>query len=516
MGGWIELGAGHHGARGGGRQGSAAPLPLTSLADDVAALNRSLDRAEGPVVLAGHAYAGAVIALARPERVKALVYVTALAPDEGENVADVFYRLPPHPQAPKLAPDSNGLIWLPEDAFASAFAQHASADDRAVLAAVQRPISLGLHHRSGRASALEGRSGWFLVAEDDRMIVPETQRFMAERMKATIQPHAVDHTPSVTAPAVVVDIIGDAIRIAMQSAATVGKQILTDTRSQTEEDLMKPVKYRTADVDGFKIFYREAGPADAPKLLLLHGFPSASHMFRDLIPLLPDRFHIVAPDLPGFGQSDMPARDKFSYTFDNIAGVIERFTEVIGFDRFAVYVFDYGAPTGFRLAVRHPERITAIISQNGNAYEEGLSDGWTPIRAYWQDPSQANRKALRAFLSPETTRWQYTHGVPEPAMVSPDGQNLDNFYLARPGADEVQLDLFGDYKSNVALYPSFQQYFRTHKPPLLGGVGQERSVLPAAGRRGVQARHSRRRGPLLRHRPLRAGNPCRRNRAKHP
>ena len=235
---------------------------------------------------------------------------------------------------------------------------------------------------------------------------------------------------------------------------------------------MTAISYRTADVDGFNIFYREAGAPDAPKLLLLHGFPSASHMFRDLIPLLADRFHVVAPDLPGFGRSDMPERGTFTYTFDNIARVIERFTEVVGLDRYAVYVFDYGAPTGFRLAARHPERITAIISQNGNAYEEGLSDGWNPIRAYWQDPSSANRDALRAFLKPETTVWQYTHGVADASRVSPDGSALDNFYLGRPGAHEIQLDLFGDYKSNVALYPVFQQYFRTHKPRFLAVWGK--------------------------------------------
>jgi len=235
---------------------------------------------------------------------------------------------------------------------------------------------------------------------------------------------------------------------------------------------MLKVTFHKVDVDGFNIFYREAGPKAAPVLLLLHGFPSAGHMFRDLIPQLSNQFRLIAPDLPGFGRSDMPERTKFNYTFDNIAGVIERFTELIALGRFALYVFDYGAPTGFRLAMRHPERITAIISQNGNAYVEGLSDGWDPIRAYWQEPSQANRAALRTFLTPETTYWQYTHGVADTSAVSPDGYSLDSFYLARPGADEVQLDLFGDYKSNVALYPEFQSYFRRHKPRFLAIWGK--------------------------------------------
>lgn len=244
---------------------------------------------------------------------------------------------------------------------------------------------------------------------------------------------------------------------------------------------MIPVTYRSTDVSGLRVFYRESGASDAPGLLLLHGYPSAGHMFRDLIPQLADRFHIVAPDLPGFGQSDMPGRDSFTYTFEALTDVLEDFTDAIGFDRYALYVFDYGAPTGFRLAVRRPERVTAIITQNGNAYEEGLSDGWNPVRAYWKDPTQANRDAIRTLLQPETTVWQYTHGVPDASQVSPDGYTLDNHYLARPGAHEIQLDLFLDYASNVELYPKFQEYFRTRRPPLLAVWGRNDPFFLPAG-----------------------------------
>jgi pimeloyl-ACP methyl ester carboxylesterase len=244
---------------------------------------------------------------------------------------------------------------------------------------------------------------------------------------------------------------------------------------------MSEITYRTTDVDGLTVFYREAGAADAPTLLLLHGFPSASHMFRELIPLLADRYHLVAPDLPGFGKSDMPPRGDFDYTFDHLSHVIDRLTEVLGLDRFALYVFDYGAPVGFRIAVRHPERVTAIISQNGNAYEEGLSDGWNPIQAYWKEPTQANREAIRTMVEPQTTIWQYTYGVPDATRVSPDGYGLDNYYLARSGADEIQLDLFLDYASNVALYPVFQEYFRTSRPRLLAVWGRNDPFFLPAG-----------------------------------
>ncbi len=235
---------------------------------------------------------------------------------------------------------------------------------------------------------------------------------------------------------------------------------------------MTPIRYRTIDVDGYDVFYREAGDRSKPALLLLHGFPTSSHMFRDLIPLLADSFHLVAPDLPGFGLSALPSRQDFTYSFDKLATVIGRFTEVIGLDRYAIYIFDYGAPTGLRIAMSHPERVTALVSQNGNAYAEGLSEGWDPIQRYWRDPSDANRQALRGLLTPESIRWQYEHGVPDATLVSPDGSALDAWYTGRPRVDEIQLDLFLDYASNVALYPAFQAYFRQHQPRLLAIWGR--------------------------------------------
>jgi pimeloyl-ACP methyl ester carboxylesterase len=246
---------------------------------------------------------------------------------------------------------------------------------------------------------------------------------------------------------------------------------------------MTKVTHRTVKVGALEIFYREAGPNDAPALLLLHGFPTSSQMFRNLIPALADSYRVVAPDYPGFGHSSMPPRDQFTYTFDNLARVIDEFIEKLGLTRYALYVQDYGAPVGYRLAVKHPERITAIVVQNGNAYEEGLdNDFWKPLKAYWQDPaSPEKRQALRAFLTYDATKWQYTHGVPHPEYVSPDGPAHDQFLLDRPGNDEIQLDMFLSYGSNPPLYPRWQQYFRTQQPPMLIAWGKNDQIFPPAG-----------------------------------
>jgi len=243
------------------------------------------------------------------------------------------------------------------------------------------------------------------------------------------------------------------------------------------------VAHRTLKVRGLDIFYREAGPKDAPAMLLLHGFPTSSQMFRNLIPALADRYRVVAPDYPGFGHSSMPPRHEFAYTFDNIAGVIDEFTTILGLSKYALYVQDYGAPVGYRLASRHPDRVTAIVVQNGNAYDEGLdNDFWKPLKAYWREPtSRERRDALRAFLNAEATRWQYTHGVSHPEFVSPDGWTTDQYLLGRKGNDEIQLDLFLSYGSNPPLYPQWQEYFRKYQPPVLIVWGRNDQIFPAAG-----------------------------------
>ena len=232
------------------------------------------------------------------------------------------------------------------------------------------------------------------------------------------------------------------------------------------------IKLDTVEADGIKIFYREAGPADAPVILLLHGYPTSSHMFRHLMPRLASSFRVIAPDLPGFGFTEVPSERQYRYTFDNLGVTINAFVEALNLKRYAIYVFDYGAPTGFRLAVAHPERVTAIISQNGNGYVDGLGDAWDPIKKYWKEPTPANREALRGFIGLEGTKWQYVHGVTDPVQVQPEAYWLDTVLLQRPGNAEIQLDLFLDYASNVKLYPTFQEYFRKSQPPLLAAWGK--------------------------------------------
>ena len=235
---------------------------------------------------------------------------------------------------------------------------------------------------------------------------------------------------------------------------------------------MAQTSIRRITADGINIFYREAGPADAPVVLLLHGFPASSFQYRELIPLLADRYRVLAPDLPGFGFTEVPAARKYRYTFDALAETVVAFTEALDLKRYTLYVFDYGAPTGFRLAIAHPERVTAIVTQNGNAYEEGLGDAWAPIQRYWRDPSLENRETLRQALNPAGLRSQYLDGVPHPERVDPVGYTLDAALIARPGNMEIQLDLFLDYANNIKLYPAFQAYFRQSRPPLLAIWGE--------------------------------------------
>lgn len=241
------------------------------------------------------------------------------------------------------------------------------------------------------------------------------------------------------------------------------------------------VEYRTVEIEGLDVFYREAGPDDAPTVLLLHGFPTSSHMFRNLIPALADRYHVVAPDYPGFGNSSMPSADEFDYTFDHLADVVEAFTEELGLDSYSMYLMDYGAPVGFRLAVRHPERVETLIVQNGNAYDEGLLEFWDPFRAYWADPSEENAEPLRGFLTLDVTKWQYIHGTRNSEAISPDNWNIDQFLLDRPDNQEIQLALFFDYGSNPGRYAEWQAYFRQHQPPTLIVWGKNDYIFPEEG-----------------------------------
>ncbi|MFC3672151.1 alpha/beta fold hydrolase [Novosphingobium pokkalii] len=241
------------------------------------------------------------------------------------------------------------------------------------------------------------------------------------------------------------------------------------------------VHYRTAKVEGLDVFYREAGPKDAPTVLLLHGFPSSSFQYRNLILALADRYHVIAPDYPGFGNSSAPDHTKFAYTFAHLTDVTDALLGQIGVNSYTIYIQDYGAPVGLRLALRHPERVTGLIVQNGNAYKDGIQDFWKPVEALWANPTPANRNALRKVLTPELTKWQYVNGSKDESRVDPDTWAHDQALLDRPGNDEIQLDLFYDYRNNVALYPQFQQFFRTRKPPTLIVWGANDVIFPADG-----------------------------------
>jgi pimeloyl-ACP methyl ester carboxylesterase len=256
---------------------------------------------------------------------------------------------------------------------------------------------------------------------------------------------------------------------------------ITIAQAAVEAGSTNAVSYKTVEVEGVEIFYREAGNRENPTILLLHGFPTSSHMFRNLIPALADRYHLVAPDYPGYGFSAMPGVDEFEYSFDNVARIIEQFTDEIGLDSYSLYLMDYGAPIGFRIAVNRPERIESLIIQNGNAYDEGLLEFWDPIRKFWAEKSTENGDALRSLLTLEATRWQYTHGVRNEEAISPDNWNIDQRLLDRPGNQEIQLELFYSYGTNPPLYPQWQAYLRENQPPTLLVWGQNDPIFPAEG-----------------------------------
>jgi pimeloyl-ACP methyl ester carboxylesterase len=272
-----------------------------------------------------------------------------------------------------------------------------------------------------------------------------------------------------------------AMSIALISAAEVAADAQATSRVPTAAQAAADVEYKTTTIDGLNVFYREAGPRTAPVVLLLHGFPTSSHMFRNLIPALADRFHVVAPDYPGFGNSSMPALHEFDYTFDKLALVVEKFTEQLGLAQYTLYVQDYGAPIGFRLAAKYPARVQALVIQNGNAYEEGLREFWEPLKAYWADPSEATAAPLRKILELDATKWQYTHGVRRPEAISPDNWLIDQYLLDRPGNKDIQLRLFQSYGSNPARYPEWQAYFRRYQPPTLIVWGKNDQIFPAEG-----------------------------------
>jgi pimeloyl-ACP methyl ester carboxylesterase len=251
--------------------------------------------------------------------------------------------------------------------------------------------------------------------------------------------------------------------------------------ADAEEANNPAIQYKTVKIDGLDIFYREAGDPAAPTVLLLHGFPTSSHMFRNLIPELAQQYHVVAPDYPGYGNSSAPSVDNFEYTFDNVARIVQAFTDEIGLKRYSLYIMDYGAPIGFRLATAHPERVDALIVQNGNAYDDGLLEFWDPIKAYWNDRSEKNGDALRGLLTLDATRWQYTHGTRDPEAISPDNWNVDQPLLDRKGNQEIQLAMFYSYGSNPPLYPKWQAYLRTHQPPTLIVWGKNDPIFPEAG-----------------------------------